>query len=188
MSKNECQELKNIKYKTMLLSNNLDLNPNIKDDINNIDIFLERESILNKSEPWNKLDKTIKIKKLNEFVNTLTKEHKLNLLESKNIKNQLTDALDKKQLMKVKDIQYDKENGIIKNIPNLHFNSTTRKFTLNKSEKHISASKSLAPKNNNTKKHIKESSDKDKEREKEKEKKDKKDKKDKKQANKDKIE
>lgn len=181
MSKNECQELKNIKYKTMLLSNNLDLNPNVKDDINNIDIFLEKESIFNKSEPWNKLDKTVKIKKINEYVNTLTKEHKLNLTEIKNIKKQLMDALDKKQLMKVKDIQYDKEIGIIKNIPNLHFNSTTRKFTLKKSEKHISTSKSLPPKKNNTKKH-KDKETNDKEREKEK------DKKHKKQSNKDKIE
>jgi len=182
MSKNECQELKNIKFKTMLLSSNIDLNPNVKDDINNIDIFLEKESILNKSEPWNKLDKTIKIRKLNDYVNMLSKEHKLNTLEIKNIKKQLMDALDKKQLIKVKDIQYDKENGIIKNIPNLHFNSTTRKFTLKKSEKHISASKSLAPKKNNTKKHIKDKETNDKEREKEK------DKKHKKQSNKDKIE
>lgn len=183
MSKNECQELKNIKYKTMLLSSNIDLNPNVKDDINNIDIFLEKESILNKSEPWNKLDKTIKIKKINEYVNALTKEYKLNLTEIKNIKKQLIDALDKKQLMKVKDIQYDKENGIIKNIPNLHFNSSTRKFTLKKSEKHVSTSKSLAPKkNNNTKKYTKEKDNTDKEREREK------DKKHKKQSNKDKIE
>lgn len=176
MSKSECQELKNIKYKTMFLNNNLDINPDIKDNINNIDYFLERESILNKSEPWNKLNKTIKINKLNDYVNILTKEHKLNALEIKNIKKQLTDALDKKQLAKIKEIQYDKEDGVIKNIPNLHFNSITRKFTLKKSEKHISASKSLAPKKNITKKHIKENNEKDKV-----------EKKHKKQSNKDKI-
>lgn len=174
MSKNDCQELKNIKYKSMLLSNNLDINPTIKDDINNIDIFLEKESNLNKSEPWNKLDKTIKLKKIDDYVVYLSKEHKLNSSEIKNIKKQLMDALDKKQLTKVKDIQYDKENGIIKNIPHLHFNTNTRKFTLKRSDKHVSTSKSLAPKKKSTKKTIKidiQEKEKDKDKEKDKEKK-----------------
>jgi hypothetical protein len=105
---------------------------------------------------------------------SLSKEHKLNSSEIKNIKKQLMDALDKKQLTKVKDIQYDKENGIIKNIPHLHFNTNTRKFTLKKSDKHVSTSKSLAPKKKSTKKTIKidiQEKDKEKEKEKEKEKK-----------------
>lgn len=146
MSKNECKELKTIKYKTMLLSGNPDINPNIKDNISKIDMLLEKESNMNKSEPWSKLDKTIKLNKINDYINTLTKEHKLNSIEIKNVKKELHNALDKKQLQRIKDINYDKESGVINNIPNLHFNKNTRKFTMKRSEKQVSTLKSLGPK------------------------------------------
>lgn len=149
MSKNdskECKELKTIKYKTMLLSGNPDINPNIKDNLLKVDMLLERESNMNKAEPWSKLDKTVKLNKLNEYVNTLTKEHKLNISEVKTIKKELYNALDKKQLQRVKDVCYDKETGAINNIPNLHFNKNTRKFTMKRSDKQISTLKSLGPK------------------------------------------
>jgi hypothetical protein len=146
MSKNECKELKTIKYKTMLLSGNLDINPNIKDNASKIDMILEKECNMNKSEPWSKLDKTIKLIKLNDYVSLLTKEHKLNILEIKNIKKELHNALDKKQLQRIKDINYDKERGIINNIPNLQFNKITRKFTMKRSDKQVSTLKSLGPK------------------------------------------
>jgi len=149
MSKNdskECKELKTIKYKTMLLSGNPDINPNIKDNISKVDMLLEKESNFNKSEPWSKLDKTVKINKLNDYVNTLTKEHKLNSSEIKIIKKELHNALDKKQLQRVKDVSYDKESGTITNIPNLQFNKNTRKFTMKRSEKQVSTLKSLGPK------------------------------------------
>lgn len=149
MSKNdskECKELKTIKYKTMLLSGNPDINPNIKDNISKLDMLLERESNMNKTEPWSKLDKTVKIHKLNDYINILTKEHKLNSTEIKTIKKELHNALDKKQLQRIKDVSYDKETGTINNIPNLHFNKNTRKFTMKRSEKQVSTLKSLGPK------------------------------------------
>jgi len=154
MSKNDCKELKTIKYKTMLLSGNPDINPNIKDNISKIDMILEKESNFNKSEPWSKLDKTVKLNKLNEYVNLLTKEHKLSITEAKNIKKELHNALDKKQLQRVKDINYDKELGTINNIPNLQFNKNTRKFTMKRSEKQVSTLKSLGPKKNASTKKI----------------------------------
>lgn len=159
MSKSECKELKTIKYKTMLLSGNPDINPNIKDNISKIDMLLEKESNMNKSEPWSKLDKTIKLNKINDYINTLTKEHKLNSIEIKNVKKELHNALDKKQLQRIKDINYDKESGIINNIPNLHFNKNTRKFTMKRSEKQVSTLKSLGPKKSAS---TKKSKDKDK--------------------------
>jgi hypothetical protein len=148
MSKNDCKELKTIKYKTMLLSGSSEINPNVKDNSSNIDMILEKECNYNKSEPWSKLDKTVKMNKLNDYVNSLGKEHKLTVAEMKNTKKDLHAALDKKQLQRVKDINYDRENGIINNIPNLHFNKTTRKFTMKRSDKQISTLKSLGPKKN----------------------------------------
>lgn len=152
MSKNEfkeckeCKELKTIKYKTMLLSGNPDINPNVKDNISKIDMILENESNKNKSEPWSKLDKTVKLNKLNDYINTLTKEYKLNGIEIKSVIKELHNALEKKQLQRIKDINYDKENGIINNIPNLQFNKSTRKFTMKRSDKQVSTLKSLGPK------------------------------------------
>ena len=65
VQKDECQELNNIKYKTMLLSGNKkDLSTVIK-DISNIDLLLDQENEQNKKETWNKLDKSIKINKIN---------------------------------------------------------------------------------------------------------------------------
>ena len=73
--KEECQELKNIKYKSVLLNTTEEHTS----DINGIEKILETESNLNKQEPWNKLDKTIKIQKINIFVNDiLQKKFSLN--------------------------------------------------------------------------------------------------------------
>ena len=41
---------------------------NVKDNTKNVDSFLENESKKNKTDTWNKIDKTSKIKQLNEFV------------------------------------------------------------------------------------------------------------------------
>ena len=155
MSKNEAQELKNIKYKNMLLSgingNNETLKPHTStSDASDIDLFLEKESNSFKNEPWSKLDKNIKIKKLNEYANQIVDEYELTPNELKTLKKDLSSYIDKKQLQKVKDVTYDKDNGVIKNIPNLKFNKNTRKFTMKKSEKHISTTKSLGPKKNST--------------------------------------
>ena len=64
----ECLELKNIKYKTMLLSGTPLQETKSSNDLSNLDKFLEDEKNNNKNEPWCKLDKTIKTKKLLEFV------------------------------------------------------------------------------------------------------------------------
>ena len=43
--------------------------------MNEIAQFLEEEIKLNKKESWNKLDKTIKLKKLNDFAIIYCKKH-----------------------------------------------------------------------------------------------------------------
>jgi hypothetical protein len=51
--------------------------------------------------------------------------------------------LDKKKLQHVKDVLCDKVTGKIVAIPTLHFNVTTKKFTLKRGEKRVSTLKSL---------------------------------------------
>jgi hypothetical protein len=131
----------NIKYKGVFL-NSLDNNyENTK--INTINKFLEKESTNNKTESWNKLDKTGKIRLLNTFVDDITQLHNLSPNEVAALKLYLIDSLDKKKLQHVKDVQCDKSTGKIIAIPTLHFNSTTKKFTLKRAEKRVSTLKSL---------------------------------------------
>jgi hypothetical protein len=144
-NENECQELKNIKYKTMLLSGtSTDITPSVGNtDTLNVDILLDKERKLNKKEPWSKLDKTVKIRKLDDYVVRVTEEHGLTTPEALSLKKYLATSLDRKKLQRVKDVIYDKALESIKSIPSLHFNTTTRKFTLKRSDKRVSTLKCL---------------------------------------------
>lgn len=132
MSKDECQELKNIKYKTMLLSGNKKLLSSVINDISNLDIILDEENEHNKKESWNKLDKSMKMNKINEYIKTLVSKYDLNTIEIKILREFLSVTLDKKNLQRNRDVIYIKDTGKLENIPTLHFNNTTRKFLLKK--------------------------------------------------------
>jgi len=118
---------------------------NIKDNVKNVDSFLEKETKKNKTDTWNKIDKTSKIKQLNEYVDKIisTEYENVNEEERSELKKYLESSLDKKKLQCVKDVSYDKLTGKIKGIPNLHFNPATRKFTIKRNEKRVSTLKSL---------------------------------------------
>ena len=138
-----CKELKNIAYKTMLL-NGQEIVPEINNTSNNIlSNFLENESCANKKENWSKLDKTQKIKKLITHIDTLQKKYKLSDDETSKCHKYLLKCLERKALSKVKDVIYDKETGVISEIPNLHFDNIERVFILKKDDKHVSTVKCL---------------------------------------------
>ena len=61
----------------------------------------------------------------------------------------LKDSLDKKKLSRVKDVIYDKENGVVKEIPALLYTKSNKHFTLKNIDKRVSTLKSLAPKKGN---------------------------------------
>lgn len=146
----ECQELKNIKYKTMLQTgNNKKLVASVTNDISNMNLILENESNQNKKESWNKLDKSIKLEKIHKYIETLKKKHKLTAAEITILKTYISSNLDKKNLYKNKEVVYIKETGLIENIPALQFNNSTRKFSLRRSQQHISTAKCLGPKRKN---------------------------------------
>jgi hypothetical protein len=145
MSYEECQELKNIKYKTMLLSGNKKNISSITNEVSNLDLMLDNESKQNKKESWNKLDKSVKMTKVNEYIDTLVEKHNLSLDEQNNLKDYLSSSLDKKSLHKNKDVVYIKETGKLESIPILQFNNVTRKFSLKKQQQQIQTSRSLGP-------------------------------------------
>lgn len=135
----ECVELKNIKYQTMLM-NKTKQNETPKKHTTNIEQFLNRESMQNTKKPWNKLEKSIKRKKLSKFVETFPTKHK------EMLKQYLYQCLERKKLQRTKDVIYDMDKGKIEKIPGLSFNKNSNKYTLRRIDKKISTLKSLAPK------------------------------------------
>lgn len=137
--------LKNINYKNMLLTGNYGV---MKPDIvtnPNIDDILENEKNANKSDPWNKLDKSAKVGKLKEFAGIHGKKENYTDQEIVGLYQFLISALDQKKLMRAKDVVYDKSIGAITSIPCLIYHAGFKKFTLKRCEKRQSTLKSLAP-------------------------------------------
>jgi len=143
-SKNEeCLELKNIKYKTMLLNGNPIKETKSSNDMSNLDLFLENEKNNNSNEPWCKLNKTVKTKKLIEFVEVYIKENNMSYSEGEILIAFLKEAMDRKKLQRVKDVIYDKTTGLVKEIPALSYTKSTKHFTLKNIDKRLSTIKSL---------------------------------------------
>ena len=112
--------------------------------LNNIETALTMESVQYKKEPWCRLDKTTKIKKISTYVDTILKQkHSLTDIEVENVQSYLISCLDKVKLQKVKEVDYKKDQGLITNIPALAFEKTTRKFTLKRCDKRINTVRSL---------------------------------------------
>ena len=141
----ECQELKNIKYQTMLLTGADKIKDQTKDVDNNdkINDFLNKEKSLNTKEVWNKLNKTTKIKLLYEFAEKHGSVNELTNIQIKSLKSYLKNCLERKQLQNIKDVVYNKEEQVIISIPNLQFKD--KKFTLKRNERRPSTLKSLGP-------------------------------------------
>jgi len=114
---------------------------------NVIDNLLEKEKLHNKTETWNKLDKTVKIQKLHAFSEKYGKDNALPMKDIKALKSFFVECLEKNKLQKTKDVIYDKETREINSIPSLFFNSTNRIFSLRSNDnKRVSTLKSLTPK------------------------------------------
>jgi len=146
-AKEECTELRNMKYKSMLLkkTNTKQLtkcNSNV-----DIDSFLEKERTQNKEDQWAKLDKSMKISKITTFVERYSNENNLNENDKTVLHDFLCYCIEQKKLTKTKEVVYDKVNGTITSIPCLLYTPTLcKKFTLKRCEKRPSTLSSLAPK------------------------------------------
>ena len=146
--KEECLELKNIKYQTMLLNNNTKIyetTPNTS----NIEKFLEKELEVTINKPWTKLGKGSKLKKINEYVTIYSVDKNYNEEQRKKLKRYLLSCLERKKLQKTKDVNYCIKTNKILSIPALTYNESSRKFTLRKNEK--KTPKSNSSKNKTTK-------------------------------------
>lgn len=133
-------QLKNLKYKTMLIQGKL--TPDIE-TTTNINTALETEKT-DKPATWNKLPKSDKATLLNTYVSTiLSTEYDLSDCEAMVAKEYLRSAIDRKKLQKNKDVVFS--DGVLTSVNGLIFNKQTRKFTLKDIEKKPSTLKNLAP-------------------------------------------
>ena len=161
-----CNELKTLKYKSMILNGIPWPENNSSSNLSNLDKFLENEKITNSNEPWSKLDKTAKIRKLYIFADNYKITNNLSQFEYDELITFFKDCLDKKKLQRVKDVNYNKETGEIKDIPALFHNKPSNHFTLKNIDKRVSTLKGLAPKKKQgTAKNIKNNDDSDSEKE-----------------------
>ena len=135
-------EIKSAQYQAALNSSKSNKTLN-NDNLCNVGSILDSELNRNKKEPWCKLNQTEKVQKLNDFAVKLAKEKEFSLSETKKLQTYLSTALSRKKLQKVKDVSYDKENGVIKSIPTLNFNTTEKRFTLKRSDRRTCTTKSL---------------------------------------------
>lgn len=160
---NECIELKNLKYKSMMLKNNqrrgdaamqMLHNTSATDSISNVEKYLDHERSRKTTDLWGKLDKTVKLSKLNAFAQKYIHDNGLPESELTQLVTFLTACIDHKKIVKTKDVVYDKVSGMIISIPILtHVKSCDRdvaaisgspvKFTLRRCEKRPSTLKSL---------------------------------------------
>ena len=136
---NDYNQLKMLKYQKVVPEHH---NENTID----IDKFLEEEKESNTKSTWNKLNKINKINKLYLYAEKYGEEHKLSLVEIKELKKYLKLSLDRKKLQNLKEVSYDKENGVITKLVNLNYNKNTKKFTLRNIEKKTSTIKNLQKK------------------------------------------
>tara|TARA_B100000242_G_C42973112_1_gene451570 strand:+ start:145 stop:696 length:552 start_codon:yes stop_codon:yes gene_type:complete len=146
VSKDECLELKNINYQTMLLNNKTNIDGNMSSECSEkIENFLMKEKEMNKNKSWSKLSKASKLKKLMVYASYYCKKHKCDNNEEKKLKTFLQEALDRRKLQKIKDVIYDIEKGIINDIPKLLFLKDKKRFTI-KRDKKSNTLQNLAPK------------------------------------------
>lgn len=113
----------------------------------NLDIILENEKQHNKTESWNKLDKTVKIQCLHAYAEKYGKDKSMAVKEIKSLKLFFSECLRQNKLKKTKDVVYDKETRTITSVPALTYNTTNHNFTLRITDtKRVSTLKSLTPK------------------------------------------
>ena len=116
------------------------------DELNKL---LDQEKLQNNSDVWNKINKTIKLQKLNLFSNEYGEKNKYTEKDILKLKSFFSDCLEKKKLQKNKDVIYDREKGIVIDVPGLHYQPHSQHtFTLRilDQTKRVSTLKSLAPK------------------------------------------
>ena len=144
-----CKELLNIKYKNMLLNpNNNIFNNSENEKSQSLDSFLENHKPVVKVKSWSQLNKMDKLKKLCKYVDSISSEYELTPKDIDDMKQYLKKCLNRNQLTRIKEVQYDKKSGVVNKINGLQIrkgklDGKERRFTLKNVDKKDSTLKNL---------------------------------------------
>ena len=130
---NECVELKHIQYKSMIqtgISCSMEYGEDNFKRLNSLEKFLDTKPDTDTITGWNKLDMTVKMQKVADFINVYKEENSLDVTETDELSKYIRGCLDKKKLVRVKDVEYDVTSGKLVSIPGLHYNKTSKKYTI----------------------------------------------------------
>ena len=129
-----CKEFQALKYRTMIsIGTNLDKNIENETNEEQLNHYLETESLNNKKQNWNKLSKTDKIKKIKFFIENNEKEkYKMSDDEISQAKRFIINMLERKKMTKNNELNYNDNKGEIEEFFVIEFNETNRRYTLNK--------------------------------------------------------
>lgn len=102
----------------------------------NLNTFLLNEIEVNKKEIWSKLNNSLKIVKLKQYIEErLKSKHKLSDIEEESAKSYIIGLLERKIITKNNDVVYNKESETLEKVNNLYFNENSRKFFYKKEKK-----------------------------------------------------
>lgn len=136
-------------------TNQVELQEGEEITLKNIDSFLDKERMYNKTDTWVKLDKNLKRQVLHSYAEKYGKEYNMPAKEIKFLKSFFNICLEKNKLNRTKDVVYNKESQIISSIPGLFFNKNTKNYTIRAQDsKRVSTLKSLAPKKKTSEENI----------------------------------
>ncbi len=111
-------------------------------NINSIDELFASQTPANELEPWNKVERSTKLRKLFQYAEKHGLETSMNPKEIQSLKTFFTSSLNKGRLLKIKEVNYNIEKGIIISVPGLQYNNNTKNFTIRNIEpKHVSTVK-----------------------------------------------
>ncbi len=113
----------------------------------------------NEKKPWSKLSSALKLKKIQIFIEDYSIKNNFTKQEKHKLFLYLNTQLQRKKLQRIKDVIYDAEKCVIKDIIGLTYNKSNLKFTIKNKDRTSGTLKNLAPK---TRKKIKKRKNKDK--------------------------
>ena len=94
-------------------------------------------------QPWNKLEKGMKMNRILLFVDSQKQENSLSDNQTRDLKNILFRGCETGMFNKLSDVKYDSETGLIESFKQLEFNESSKKYKLKTSgTKNRSVSKS----------------------------------------------
>ena len=102
---------------------------NLDSSYNELDV--EKETVDPRfTQPWNKLDKGVKMNRLLLFIQSQKGTNELSDQQTKDLKNLLFKGCESGLFNKISDVKYNTEKGLIESIKQLEFNESSKKYKL----------------------------------------------------------